>query len=213
MYRLTGTMHGWAVRGWTVPKRPLETCLWGSGIWENAARLTMCAWKKWKKLNGAEKKGLVVAGAFNWRERADRSSKPSKPGRNRNSHVVHREIRPKRIVRRRFQKAMICGAAASEGDFHFPGSCLWEEERDLPCHLSYPRDAARSDDCGSPPTSDWSGIWKKIDISRTELPGLIWFSGMCLFLRTGIFLCGEYQYTGNIINDFYANYRAAPAPV
>jgi 4-hydroxybutyryl-CoA dehydratase/vinylacetyl-CoA-Delta-isomerase len=200
MYRLTGTCTGGLCVGWNS-----QNALWNVTEEVDLECGTSYHVRLEKWIKRAEKKGLVVAGALT-DAKGDRSLKPSKQP-NRNSHVFIREIRKDGIVVAGV-KAMICGAAASEEIFILPGSAYGEEERDFAVSFVVPRDAPGLTIVEARRPSDGREFEKGFDIPETGITQAYLIFRDVFIPQDRIFLCGEYQYTGNIIKYFTANYRA-----
>lgn len=200
MYRLTGTCTGGLCVGWNS-----QNALWNVTYEVDQEYGTAYHVRLEKWLAKAEKKGLVVAGALT-DAKGDRSRKPSQQP-NRNSHVHIKEIRKEGIVVSGV-KAMICGVAASEEIFILPGSAYGEEERDFAVAFVVPRDASGLTIVEARRPSDGREYEKGFDIPETGITQAFLIFRDVFIPAERVFLCGEYQYTGNIIKYFTANYRA-----
>lgn len=200
MFRITGTCTGGLCVGWNA-----QNALWNVTAEVDQERGTSYHAHLEKWIKRAEKKGLVVASALT-DAKGDRSLKPSKQP-NRNSHVFIKKIRKDGIVVSGV-KAMICGVAASEEIFILPGSVYGEEERDFAVSFAVPRDAPGLTIVEARRPSDGREFEKGFDIPETGITQAYLIFQDVFIPQDRVFLCGEYQYTGNIIKYFTANYRA-----
>ncbi len=200
MYRLTGTCTGGLCVGWNA-----QNALWNVTHEIDAEYGTPYHARLERWIRQAAKKGLVVAGALT-DAKGDRSLKPSKQPK-RESHVHIKEIRKGGIVVSGV-KAMICGVAASEEIFILPGSACGEDERDFAVAFVVPREAPGLTIVEARRPSDGREFEKGFDIPETGITQAYLIFRDVFIPNERVFLCGEYQYTGNIIKYFTANYRA-----
>ena len=200
-YRMTGTCTGGLCVGWNA-----ANVMWA--ITEDADRSTGTDYharlKSW--LMEAQKEGLVVAGALT-DAKGNRSLKPSQqPDPDSNLHVV--EERAEGIVLRG-AKVMICGVAASNEVFVLPGSVYGESDKAYAVACVVPRDIEGLTIVETRRPSDERELEDgSFDVIETGVTQAYLMFEDVFVPKERVFLCGEYQYTGKIIEYFTANYRS-----
>lgn len=200
MFRLTGTCTGGLCVGWNS-----QTVLWNitHEIDREHGTDYQARLKKW--IIGAQEKGLVVAGALT-DAKGDRTLRPSQqPDLDSSVHV--KEVRADGIVISG-TKAMICGVAASNEIFLLPGSGYGEADRDYAVACVVPRDIEGLTIVEARRASDGRELEEGFDIPDTGITQAYLIFQDVFVPRDRVFLCGEYKYTGKIIEYFTANYRA-----
>jgi len=155
----------------------------------------------------AQEQGLVVAGALT-DAKGDRSLKPSKQS-NLDANLRIIEVKENGIVVRG-AKLMIAGTAASQEIFILPGGTYREEDKDYALACVIPRDVEGLTIIEATRPSDRRDLenssgYEVPDTGATQ--GLLFFEDV-LVPNERVFMCGEYQYTPNLIQYFTANYRA-----
>jgi 4-hydroxybutyryl-CoA dehydratase/vinylacetyl-CoA-Delta-isomerase len=154
-----------------------------------------------------QRRGVTIAGALT-DAKGDRSKRPSEQeDPDTNLHV--KEVLPEGIVIRG-AKLMICGTAASHEIFILPGSSYREPDKDFAIACVVPRDI---DGLTIVETTRPSDRRELEGTSSYEVPDTGITQAYLLFddvfvPRDRVFMCGEYQYTGRLIQYFTANYRA-----
>jgi 4-hydroxybutyryl-CoA dehydratase/vinylacetyl-CoA-Delta-isomerase len=155
----------------------------------------------------AQRQGLAVAGAMT-DAKGDRSLKPSQqPDPDVNLRIV--EARDDGVVIRG-AKVMICGTAACHEIFLLPGGFYREADQDHALACVVPRDIEGLTIVEATHPSDRRELE---ETAAGEVPATGITQAYLLFEdvfvpRERVFLCGEYAYTGKVIQYFTANYRA-----
>jgi len=201
-YRRTGTCSGAVCVGWNG-----QNTLWAvtHEIDNKFGTDYQQRLKNW--ILYAEENGLTVAGALT-DAKGDRSLKPSQqPDPDVNLRIA--EIREDGIVIRG-AKFMICGTAASQEIFLLPGGIYSEEEKDYALACVVPRDIEGLTIIEATRPSDLRDLE---DMNASEVPNTGITQGLLLFEDTfvpneRVFMCGEYEFTRQLIQYFTANYRA-----
>jgi 4-hydroxybutyryl-CoA dehydratase/vinylacetyl-CoA-Delta-isomerase len=103
---------------------------------------------------------------------------------------------------------MICGVAASEEIFVLPGSAYGEEDRDFAVAFVIRRDIPGLTIVEARRPSDGREFEDGFDIPETGITQAYLIFRDVFIPQERVFLCGEYQFTGNFIKYFTANYRA-----
>jgi len=156
----------------------------------------------------AQKRDITVAGALT-DPKGDRSKPPSQQkDSDMFLHVV--EESSKGIVVRG-AKVMICGVAAANEIFVMPGGSYREDDRVYAVSFVVPRDVEGLTVVEATRPSDRRELEDGFDIP-VEKGGIT--QAYLLFEdvfvpRERVFMCGEYQYTGEAVMNFTAPYRAA----
>lgn len=199
-YRLTGTCSGGTCVGWNT-----ANVLWAV-THEMDKEYGTCYQERLKKwLIHAQEKGLVVAGGLT-DAKGDRSLKPSQQADpDSNIHVV--EVKEDGIVVRG-AKVMIAGVAASEEIFVIPGSGYGEEDKDFAVAFVVPRDIHGLTIVETRRASDCRELEEGFDIPETGITQAYLIFEDVFIPNERVFMCGEYKYTGKVIQYFTANYRA-----
>jgi len=200
-YRLTGTCTGGLCVGWNG-----MNTMWNV-TYEMDRELGTDYRERLKKwVLAAQEKSLVVAGGLT-DAKGDRSLRPSQqPDRDSNVHI--KEIRPDGIVISG-TKAMICGVAASNEIFLLPGSAYREEDRDFALACVVPRDIEGLTIVETRRPSDGRELEEGFDIPLDTGITQAYLIFRDVFVpRERVFMCGEFKYTGRVIDYFTANYRA-----
>ena len=159
-------------------------------------------------LMDAQKRDITVAGALT-DPKGDRSKPPSQQkDSDMFLHVV--EESSEGIVVRG-AKVMICGVAAANEIFVMPGGSYREDDRVYAVSFVVPRDVEGLTVVEATRPSDRRELEDGFDIP-VEKGGIT--QAYLLFEdvfvpRERVFMCGEYQYTGEAVMNFTAPYRAA----
>ncbi len=201
-YHQSGTCQGATCAGWTA-----LNALWDM-TWQMDHDLGTHYHERvrnyWRYM---EDNALALAGAIT-DAKGNRSLKPSQQA-NRDSNLHIHERRPGGIVLRGY-KCQICGVAAAHEIICMPGKGYGETETDFCVAAAVPRDSPgltivetrRPSD-----TRDEEEGWdapKAGNITQTFL-----LFDNVLVPHERVFLCGEPQYTGRLLANFTAIYRAA----
>lgn len=200
MYRLTGTCSGGLCVGWNA-----QNVLWNVTYDMDKEFGTKYHERLKKWILEAQDKALVVAGGLT-DAKGDRSLRPSQQP-NPDSNVRVREVRPDGIVISG-AKTMICGVAASNEIFLLPGSGYREEDRDFCLACVVPRDIEGLTIVETRRASDGREYEDGFDIPETGITQAYLLFKDTFVPNERVFMCGEYKYTGMIIDQFTANYRA-----
>jgi Aromatic ring hydroxylase len=148
----------------------------------------------------------VVAGALT-DAKGDRSLKTSQQP-DPDSNVRISEIRPDGIVIRG-AKLMICGVAASNEIFLLPGGAYREEDKDYALACVVPRDIEGLTIVETRHPSDERELHDEgFDTLNTGITQAYLMFEDVFVPHERVFMCGEYKYTGRVIEYFTANYRA-----
>jgi len=200
-YRLTGTCTGGLCAGWNA-----ANVMWAVTYDVDRDKGTDYHERLKRWLIGAQNEGLVVAGALT-DAKGNRSLKPSQqPDPDSNLHVV--EIRDDGIVING-AKVMICGVAASNEIFILPGSVYGESDKDYAVACVVPRDIEGLTIVETRRPSDERELEDgSFDTMETGITQAYLMFEKVFVPKERVFLCGEYQYTGKIIQYFTATYRA-----
>jgi 4-hydroxybutyryl-CoA dehydratase/vinylacetyl-CoA-Delta-isomerase len=155
----------------------------------------------------AQEEGLIVAGALT-DAKGDRSLKPSKQS-NLDANLRIVEVKENGVVVRG-AKLMIAGTAASQEIFILPGGTYREDDKDYALACVIPRDIEGLTIIEATRPSDRRDLENSFshevpDTGATQ--GLLFFEDVLVPIER-VFMCGEYQYTPNLIKYFTANYRA-----
>lgn len=202
-YRQSGTCQGATCAGWTA----LNT-LWAATFamdrdlgTDYHARL-----KKYMK-DEVEARCLALSGAIT-DAKGDRSLSPSQqPNKMSNLHLV--EKRADGIVVSGY-KIQICGIAAAHEIICVPGGGYKESEKDFCIAFAVPRDVE-----GLTIVECRTGMDRRYEEEGWDVPksGTItqaWLLFDKVFIPNDrVFMCGEFKYSGMIISNFAAIYRAA----
>jgi 4-hydroxybutyryl-CoA dehydratase/vinylacetyl-CoA-Delta-isomerase len=202
-YRQSGTCQGATCAGWTG----INT-LWAATFamdrdlgTDYHARLK----KYW--IEEVEGRCLALSGAIT-DAKGNRALRPSQqPNKMSNLHLV--EKRADGIVVSGY-KIQICGIAAAHEIICVPGSGYGESEKDFCLAFAVPRDAE-----GLTIVECRTGMDRRYEEEGWDVPksGTItqaWLLFDKVFIPNNrVFMCGESKYTGMIIGNFAAIYRAA----
>jgi 4-hydroxybutyryl-CoA dehydratase/vinylacetyl-CoA-Delta-isomerase len=159
--------------------------------------------KKW--MLSAEKQGLLVAGALT-DAKGNRSLKPSRQA----DPDVHLRVVEKRAdgIVVRGAKLMICAVAASDEIFILPGNAYKEEDKDFALSFAVPRDVPGLTVVETCRPSGERDYGEGFDVPETG-PAQSYLLFEDVFVpHERVFMCGEFQHTGKVIQCFTANYRA-----
>ncbi len=201
MYHLTGTCTGALCAGWNA----LNT------MWAVTAEIDQTLGtdyhgrlEKWARI--AEREGWAVSGALT-DAKGNRGLKASQqPDPDSNLRVA--EVREKGIVLRG-AKAMICGVAACNEIFLLPGTAYGEAEKDFAVSCAIPRDSEGLTILETRRPSDAREQEAGFDIpTETGITQAYLLFEDVFVPQERVFLCGEYSFTGKIIQFFTAIYRA-----
>ncbi len=201
-YRRTGTCTGAVCVGWNS-----QNVMWAvtSEMDKEYGTNYQERLKNW--ILSAQKKGLTVSGALT-DAKGDRSKSPSmQEDLDVNLRVT--EVREDGIVIRG-AKLMICGTAAAHEIFLLPGSVYKEADKDFALSCVVPKDIEGLTIVEARHVSDKRELEETSDV---ECPNTGITQGWLLFddvfvPNERVFMCGEYKYTGNVVGNFTANYRA-----
>jgi len=201
-YRRTGSCTGGVCVGWN-----LQNVMWAvtQEMDEELGTNYSDRLRKW--VLHSQENGLIVAGALT-DAKGNRSLKPSMQ-QNRDANLRIVEVKKEGIVIRG-AKLMIAGIAASHEIFISPGAIYGEADKDYVVSCVIPRDIQGLTIIEATRPSDRRDLE---DLSCKEVPdtgatqGLLFFEDV-LVPSERVFMCGEYQYTANLIRYFTSNYRA-----
>lgn len=201
-YRRTGTCTGAVCVGWNA-----QNVLWAVAHDIDAKYGTDYQQRLKNWILRAEENGITVAGALT-DAKGDRSLKPSQQS-NPDANVRIAETQRDGIVIRG-AKFMICGTAASQEIFLLPGGVYSEEDKDYALACVVPRDVEGLTIVEATRPSDLRDLE---DMDASEVPNTGITQGLLLFEdvfvpEERVFMCGEYEFTKQIISYFTANYRA-----
>lgn len=201
MFRLTGSCTGGLCVGWNAQNVMWNIC---KDMDEELGTSYQKRLKKW--IIKAQQNGLVVAGALT-DAKGDRSLKTSQqPDPDNSVHI--REIRKEGIVIRG-AKLMICGVAASNEIFLLPGAAYREEDKDYALACVVPRDIEGLTIVETRHPSDERELHEEgFDTLNTGITQAYLMFEDVFVPHERVFMCGEYKYTGRVIEYFTANYRA-----
>lgn len=199
-YHMTGTCSGGTCVGWNA-----SNVLWAVTYDMDKEYGTHYQERLEKWLLQAEDKGLVVAGGLT-DAKGDRGLKPSQqPDPDSNIHIV--EVKEDGIVVRG-AKVMIAGVAASEEIVIIPGSGYGEDDKDYAVAFVIPRDTQGLTIVETRRASDGRELEEGFDIPETGITQAYLIFEDVYVPNERVFMCGEYKYTGKVIQYFTANYRA-----
>jgi 4-hydroxybutyryl-CoA dehydratase/vinylacetyl-CoA-Delta-isomerase len=160
--------------------------------------------KYWKYM---EDNSLTLAGAIT-DAKGNRSLKPSQQA-NKDTNLHIKEVRSDGVVIRGY-KCQICGVAAAHEIICVPGSGYGETEKDFCLAVAIPRDIAglKIVETRHPSdTRDEEEGWDAPKAGNITQAFLIFDD---VFVPNDrVFMCGEEKYSGRIIMNFTAIYRAA----
>ena len=200
MYRFTGTCSGGLCVGWNA-----QNVLWNVTFDMDKEYGTRYQDRLKKWILMAQEKGLTVAGGLT-DAKGDRSMRPSQqPDPDSNVHI--KEVRPDGIVISG-AKTMICGVAASNEIFVLPGSGYREEDKDFALACVVPRDIEGLTIVETRRASDSREYEEGFDIPETGITQAYLLFQDTFVPNERVFMCGEAKYTGMVIDQFTANYRA-----
>ena len=201
-YRRTGTCTGGVCVGWNS-----QNVMWAVTQDMDAEYGTnyQARLKDW--ILKAQHDGLVVAGALT-DAKGNRSLKPSEQ-EDLDLNLRIKEVKEDGIIIQG-AKLMICGIAASQEIFLMPGGVYKEPDKDFALACVVPRDIEGLTIIEATRPSDRRDLEETAD---GEVPSTGITQGLLLFEdvfvpNDRIFMCGEYAYTGKVIQFFTANYRA-----
>jgi 4-hydroxybutyryl-CoA dehydratase/vinylacetyl-CoA-Delta-isomerase len=200
MFRFNGSCNGGVCVGWNA-----QNVMWNITAAMDRDLGTNYQERLRKWIINSQDKGLVVAGALT-DAKGDRSMRPSQQS-NPDSNVHIKEVRPDGIVISGF-KAMICGVAASNEIFLLPGSAYREDDRDYALACVVPRDAEGLRIVETRRASDERELEEGWDSVETGITQAYLLFQDCFVPNERVFMCGEFKYTGKVIEYFTANYRA-----
>lgn len=201
MFRLTGSCTGGLCVGWNAQNVMWNVC---KEMDDELGTSYQQRLQKW--IVKAQQKGLVVAGALT-DAKGDRSLKVSQQP-DPDSNVRISEIRPDGIVIRG-AKLMICGVAASNEIFLLPGGAYREEDKDYALACVVPRDIEGLTIVETRHPSDERELRDEgFDTLNTGITQAYLMFEDVFVPHERVFMCGEYKYTGRVIEYFTANYRA-----
>ncbi|MDA8336787.1 MAG: 4-hydroxyphenylacetate 3-hydroxylase [Peptococcaceae bacterium] len=200
MYHLTGTCTGGLCVGWNA-----MNVLWAvtGDLDRDCGTAYQPRLKEW--ILRAQEKGLVTAGALT-DAKGDRALKPSGQ-RDPDSHLRVVRVREDGIVIRG-AKVMIAGVAAAHEIFILPGSAYGEADRDYAVACAVPRDIEGLTIVETRRPSDGRELDPGFDAPETGTSQAYLLFEDVFVPADRVFMCGEYGYTGRIIEYFTANYRA-----
>lgn len=201
IFRLTGTCTGGLCVGWNA-----QNVLWNITADMDQALGTSYHERLKNWIIKAQLHGLVVAGGLT-DAKGDRSLRPSQqPDPDSNVHV--KEVKEDGIIIRG-AKVMICGVAASNEIFLLPGGGYREDDKDYSLACVIPRDIDGLTIVETRRASDERELQDEgFDIPETGITQAYLMFDDVFVPNERVFMCGEYQYSGKIIEYFTANYRA-----
>lgn len=201
-YRMTGTCQGATCAGWTAL----------NVLWETTARMdqelgTGYHQRVQNHFRYVEDYALAMAGAIT-DAKGNRSLKPSQQANKmQNLHVV--ETRPDGVVISGY-KIQICGVAAAHEIICLPGSGYGESEKDFCIACAVPRDAEGLTIVETRRPSDARDEEEGWDAPKAgNITQAFLLFDRVFIPNEHVFMNGEYKYTGQIIGNFAAIYRAA----
>jgi 4-hydroxybutyryl-CoA dehydratase/vinylacetyl-CoA-Delta-isomerase len=202
-YRQSGTCQGATCAGWTG-----LNALWSSTFaMDKDLGTDYNARLKKFMIDEVEAQGMALAGAIT-DAKGNRALRPSQQANKMsNLHLV--EKRPNGIVVSGY-KIQICGVAAANMIICVPGSGYGESEKDFCLAFAVPRDVE-----GLTIVECRTGMDRRYEEEGWDVPksGTItqaWLLFDKVFIpNEHVFMCGEFKYSGKIIGDFAAIYRAA----
>lgn len=200
MYHLTGTCSGALCVGWHA-----QNVLWNV-TYEMDNELGTDYHNRLKNwILFAEENGLTVAGALT-DAKGDRSLKPSQQ-EDKISFLHISKVR-KDGIEISGVKAMICGVAAANEIFILPGSSYKEADKDCSVACVIPRDIEGLTIVETRRPSDMREYEEGYEMPKTGITQAYLLFENVFVPKERVFICGEYQYSGKVIEYFTANYRA-----
>jgi len=200
MYHYTGTCSGGVCVGWNA-----QNVMWAvtHDVDKEFGTNYQKRLEKW--ILSAQERGILCAGALT-DAKGNRSLKPSQqPDLDTNLHIV--EKRSDGIVVRG-AKVMICGVAASDEIFILPGGAYKDTDADFAVAFVVPRDIDGLTIVETRRPSDDREYQKGWDVPETGISqGYLLFQDVFI-PNERVFMCGEFKYSGKVIEYFTANYRA-----
>lgn len=201
MYHLTGTCTGGLCCGWNA-----LNVMWAVSHDMDEALGTDYhpRVKEWGLRY--QKEGWIVAGALT-DAKGNRKLKPHQQADlDKNLRIV--DYRDDGIVIRG-AKLMICGTAASEEIFILPGSGYREDDKDFALACVIPRDIEGLTIVETRHASDGRELEEGFDIpTQTGITQAYLLFEDVFVPKERVFLAGEFKYSGAIISQFTATYRA-----
>ena len=201
-YRRSGTCTGGACVGWNA-----QNVMWAvtQEMDKELGTDYQDRLKKW--ILFSQQEGLTVAGALT--DAKGNRSKPPSQQEYKGANVHIKEVREDGVIISGV-KAMICGTAASQEIFILPGGFYKEADKDFAFACVIPKDIEGLTIVEARHASDKREFEKNAEV---EVPGTGITQGWLLFDEVlvphdRVFMCGEYKYSGKVIQNFTANYRA-----
>jgi len=198
MFQLTGTCTGGLCVGWTA-----LNALWAITAELGEGTPYRARLQSW--LEEAEAAGWVVAGAL-----TDAKGNRSKRAGDQDDLDQHLRVvtaEPGGLVVRG-AKLMIAGVAACHQILVLPGTAYREQEAAFAVALAVPRDAPGLTVVETRRPSDGRELEEGFDVPGTGITQAYLLFDDVFVPSHRVFLCGEYQYTGRLIQYFTALYRA-----
>jgi 4-hydroxybutyryl-CoA dehydratase/vinylacetyl-CoA-Delta-isomerase len=201
-YHQSGTCQGATCAGWTA-----MNVLWDA-TWQMDKDLGTNYHERVKKFwKYMEDNGVAMSGAIT-DAKGNRSQRPSQQ-KNKDSNLHVKEIRPDGIVIRGY-KCQICGVAAAHEIIVTPGSGYGEADKDFCVACAVPRDAKGLTIVETRRPSDARDEEEGWDAPKAGNITQTFLIFDDVFVPTErVFMCGEFKYTGKLLMNFTAIYRAA----
>jgi len=203
MFNLTGTCTGGRCVGFNA-----VNAMWATTFDIDKDFGTDYHYKLKNWLKDAQEHDITLSGALT-DPKGDRSKPPSQQKNpDMSLHLV--EKRDDGIIIRG-AKTMICGVAASNEIFIMPGTGYKESDKDYAISFVIPRDAENLTIVETRRPSDTRELEEGFD-NPVEIGGIT--QAYLLFEdvfvpKERVFMCGEYDYSLNVVMNFIAPYRAA----
>lgn len=201
-YRWSGTCQGATCAGWTV-----LTALYNATYQCDKENGTQYHERVKKYLAFVEDNALALAGAIT-DAKGNRAQKPSQQA-NPDSYLHIKERRPDGVIISGY-KIQICGTAAAHELVFIPTSGYGADDADFCVAGAIPKDTEGITIIETRRPSDERDYHEGWDAPKVGNITQAYILFEDVFVpNERIFLCGEFKYTGMIIGDFAAIYRAA----
>ncbi len=201
-YRRTGTCTGAVCVGWNA-----QNVMWAVTEEMDAEFGTDYKQRLKNWILSSQEKGLTVSGALT-DAKGNRALKPSRQP-DPDTTLRIKEVREDGIVITG-AKCMICGTAAANEVFLLPGSVYGEADKEYALSCVIPRDIEGLTIVEARHPSDRRELEATASV-ETPNTGITqgWLMFEDVFVpKERVFMCGEYAYSGKVIQYFTANYRA-----
>ncbi|MDF2499744.1 MAG: abfD [Anaerosporomusa subterranea] len=201
-FRWSGTCQGATCAGWTG-----LNVLWAVTYDMDKELGTNYHERLKKYFQYVEDNALALAGAIT-DAKGNRALKPSQQ-KNKDTNLHIKEIREDGIVIRGY-KIQICGVAAAHEIIAVPGSGYGEEDKDFCLAVAVPRDIEGLTIVETRRPSDSRAEEEGWDSPKVGIITQAYLLFDDVFVPNDrVFMCGEFKYSGKIIGNFAAVYRAA----